>query len=317
MIDIKIRRGTADHTGVGTQASGGLDRQAGRLLGAALAIEYSLVPPTCDCNAPAVAGKSRIDTWGEVHTLSGARFMFRFPMEIVTIDGFRGLRKLSLQQLGQINLLVGPNNSGKTSVLEAMSIFCHAHDPLEWLWTARCRDMAGTDETRIQSVRWCFPRNGDLARREATLKGACKIFCGGALSLSSLRANYREIQELPTQGADSNLEGGSVPVPQRFVDGAYLDVEPRRGFEITHRIEFGNPVLLGPRTVEDPIVIRVWDDDALLEHHPSPTRGLMRVETLTPASYQIGGLHGGNHCCEGKIPDTQFSRRSSSRGSGD
>ncbi|HMK97718.1 MAG TPA: AAA family ATPase, partial [Acidimicrobiales bacterium] len=38
----------------------------------------------------------------------------------VTIHNFRGLRHLDLQDLRRINLLTGPNNIGKTSVLEAL-----------------------------------------------------------------------------------------------------------------------------------------------------------------------------------------------------
>ncbi|MEG4349562.1 AAA family ATPase [Microcoleus sp. LAD1_D3] len=45
-------------------------------------------------------------------------------LDNLTIHQFRGLRDLTLQDLGQINLLVGANNSGKTSVLEAISTHC-------------------------------------------------------------------------------------------------------------------------------------------------------------------------------------------------
>jgi AAA15 family ATPase/GTPase len=47
--------------------------------------------------------------------------MPRYSLDSVTIDGFRGLRNLRLDNLGLINILVGPNNCGKTSVLEALS----------------------------------------------------------------------------------------------------------------------------------------------------------------------------------------------------
>jgi len=56
-------------------------------------------------------------------------------LDNLTIHRFRGLRDLALQELGQINLLVGANNSGKTSVLEAISTYCRPLDPLEWLNT--------------------------------------------------------------------------------------------------------------------------------------------------------------------------------------
>ncbi|MEG4327463.1 AAA family ATPase, partial [Microcoleus sp. herbarium5] len=57
-------------------------------------------------------------------------------LDNLTIHRFRGLRDLNLQDLGQINILVGGNNSGKTSVLEAISTYCRPLDPLEWLNTS-------------------------------------------------------------------------------------------------------------------------------------------------------------------------------------
>lgn len=41
-------------------------------------------------------------------------------MRKLTIDGFRGIRDLSINRLTQVNLIVGDNNCGKTSMLEAM-----------------------------------------------------------------------------------------------------------------------------------------------------------------------------------------------------
>ncbi|MBU0719535.1 MAG: AAA family ATPase [Planctomycetes bacterium] len=40
----------------------------------------------------------------------------------LTIDGFRGFDHFEMRNLGRVNLLVGTNNSGKTSVLEAIQI---------------------------------------------------------------------------------------------------------------------------------------------------------------------------------------------------
>ena len=38
----------------------------------------------------------------------------------LTIENFRGLRKVELRGLGAVNLIVGQNNTGKTSLLEAV-----------------------------------------------------------------------------------------------------------------------------------------------------------------------------------------------------
>jgi AAA15 family ATPase/GTPase len=42
----------------------------------------------------------------------------------IKIENFRGFKHFELQQLGRINLLVGLNNSGKTSILEAVQLLC-------------------------------------------------------------------------------------------------------------------------------------------------------------------------------------------------
>ncbi|MEB3882678.1 AAA family ATPase [Lyngbya sp. CCY1209] len=45
-------------------------------------------------------------------------------LETVKIEGFRCFRTFELKKLGRLNLLVGTNNSGKTSILEAIQILC-------------------------------------------------------------------------------------------------------------------------------------------------------------------------------------------------
>lgn len=49
------------------------------------------------------------------------------------ISGFRGLRELAMSGLGRVNLLVGTNNCGKTSVLEAIHILSMPGRPLPLL----------------------------------------------------------------------------------------------------------------------------------------------------------------------------------------
>ncbi|MDM8550529.1 hypothetical protein QUF72_10640 [Desulfobacterales bacterium HSG2] len=65
-------------------------------------------------------------------------------LENLMIHRFRGLQELELSGLGRINLLVGANNSGKTSVPEAVSTYCRPLDPLEWLNTAWRREMTSS-----------------------------------------------------------------------------------------------------------------------------------------------------------------------------
>ena len=48
-------------------------------------------------------------------------------LKSVKIENFRGFKSFELQQLGRINLLVGENNTGKTSILEAIQAFMFAN----------------------------------------------------------------------------------------------------------------------------------------------------------------------------------------------
>lgn len=51
-------------------------------------------------------------------------------IERLHIDGFRGLDDLDIHPLGQLNLIIGAGNSGKTNLLEALFIFCSNGDPV-------------------------------------------------------------------------------------------------------------------------------------------------------------------------------------------
>lgn len=56
----------------------------------------------------------------------------------VQIKGFRGLKDFSMKDLGRINLLVGTNNSGKSSILEALELMS-SRGSLRSIWTATAR----------------------------------------------------------------------------------------------------------------------------------------------------------------------------------
>ena len=51
-------------------------------------------------------------------------------IESLQVEGFRAFQKFSMSGLGRINLIVGENNSGKTSVLEAVQLVASRGDLL-------------------------------------------------------------------------------------------------------------------------------------------------------------------------------------------
>ena len=119
--------------------------------------------------------------------------MAQFSFDNVSIHGFRGLRQLRLENLGRINLLVGENNCGKTSVLEAMSVLCDPFNPHEWLSMVTRRDFGGLDENRVQSLRWCFEQSSEMSDSVPQTRDAkCEIECSGKSTVCRLHATYRE-----------------------------------------------------------------------------------------------------------------------------
>jgi len=85
--------------------------------------------------------------------------------EIILRD-FRGFTQLELKNLGRLNLVVGRNNSGKTSLLEGIELICDVHrlgDPTSLL---RTKPSDGGEQLR----RWLV-RDGSGA--ESELHGVC------------------------------------------------------------------------------------------------------------------------------------------------
>jgi AAA15 family ATPase/GTPase len=89
-------------------------------------------------------------------------------LENITIHQFRGPRELELKNLRQINLLVGINNSGKTSVLEALSIYCHPLDLKVWLNTARQREQEYrvSRTPYLDSLQWLFTHDAMIEQEQ-------------------------------------------------------------------------------------------------------------------------------------------------------
>ena len=71
----------------------------------------------------------------------------------LSIQGFRGIKGLSIPQLGRVTLITGKNNTGKSSILEALRIYTHNAAPylIYDILTAREEHIRGTDEEERSS----------------------------------------------------------------------------------------------------------------------------------------------------------------------
>jgi len=80
----------------------------------------------------------------------------------ISIESFRGLENVKLEGLKQVNLLVGGNNSGKTSILEAIAVLYAGTDVAQWLDVSLVREVrtfASSPDSMslLDTISWMFP----------------------------------------------------------------------------------------------------------------------------------------------------------------
>jgi ABC-type branched-subunit amino acid transport system ATPase component len=76
------------------------------------------------------------------------------PMRIqsLSIQDFRGFRRFEMKDLGRINLIVGANNSGKTTVLEAINLLAANGDtPAIWSMLLQRGEASGAERSATDS----------------------------------------------------------------------------------------------------------------------------------------------------------------------
>lgn len=186
----------------------------------------------------------------------------------LTIEGFRGFERFHFPKLARVNLLVGPNNSGKTTVLEAVEILA-ASDPAAIFSGLQRRQELRTEpapaidyqalfhgfETKVgngfgvEATGWP-PFRCSIVRPSADFLSISKPSLGGDLEFETQEGTRRQLRPEPIGLTASRVEGTLKPPPileTPFVSAA------------------GGPPVLGPmwdRVARDPEVER-WVVDAL------------------------------------------------------
>ncbi len=151
------------------------------------------------------------------------------PISELEVTQYRGLRDFSLKGLGRVNLLVGANNSGKTSVLEAISLAASPLDP--WIWRRVAARREPMDWMRLRSVaerlRWLFPQHASKGP-DAGYDGRIKISIAGRSPLRAMEARYQALRSaIEAAPGESRDESGTGDRPKRSGErrGAKIDIE--------------------------------------------------------------------------------------------
>ena len=200
----------------------------------------------------------------------------------LTIRRFRGLRDVELSGLGQVSILVGENDAGKTSVLEALKLYSAPESPWTWIETAGQREPRSFT-SRVDRLRYLFPgeREGGQTGVEG---GTIEVMGVGAFEPRGFTAICRHLcgSEAERAREEEGICGRDEFVPP--------DLE-RRGIEISVKPRYEterSPASKHEETTAERS-FTFWDDQRLW----SAARGsLSRSECLviTPYDHWIDRL---------------------------
>ncbi len=142
----------------------------------------------------------------------------------VHIQNFRQFRDLELKNLGRINLITGQNNTGKTSLLEALNLVLAPNDPWVVATHAFLRGLGRLDVEGSHAWGFIF-RDGDV--ENSILLQATRF--GGhcdKLTINTLRDDQLTIDDgIATTGASSSSTISTLSAPSRGLGYIYESVD--------------------------------------------------------------------------------------------
>jgi AAA15 family ATPase/GTPase len=198
------------------------------------------------------------------------------------INSFRGLKGLNLSDLGWINILVGKNNSGKTTILEAISIACNPLDPFQWIGTSERRLNIGRTHTALrpslESIKWLFPQE-DSNLEERQYQGEIKIDASGRKTIS-VKATISEIYGIGAIKTDGIEEGISTSEDLNTSEAEFA----RSGVELEIRATAPSDDIqpnLFDYEIEE--IFQFWEDERFIQRMRVRAKALLNHVTVYPS----------------------------------
>jgi len=140
------------------------------------------------------------------------------------LNNFRNYRNLDIEFSPDINLISGNNGSGKTNILEAVSIisnlksFRQSNDSVMKMWSSDhyyCRGEAEGLEFSLFEVG--FYRDMDHTKKKIKIDGS---------EIRKVSEYYGNLITVPFIPADINIPGGSPDLKRRYIDSVISKLYP-------------------------------------------------------------------------------------------
>jgi len=199
--------------------------------------------------------------------------------EKIIITKFRGLKNIELSEIGNINLLVGSNNSGKTSILESISTYCRPLDPMEWLNTGWRREIKSSRIPMLDALKWLFPQTADCDP-ESLYKGETLVSASGNFDVIEVSADYKEI-----------LGTVDITEPEKSSEDDEFPYNPddiRRGADLTLTASVRDSSIFDSKESFSE-KFQIWENERFVKRRISKEYTLP-VATVTPFSHRVEPL---------------------------
>lgn len=221
------------------------------------------------------------------------------------ILNYRGFRRFSLNTLGQVNLVVGPNNSGKSSFLEAVYLFA-SEGTLEAILNVLYQRrefvydldsfLHDTNLSGGYQIQYMFTRHGNneiIIQSEADQDKNICFNLGESNDLSVIKSASRELSKLNIEGVaysilsvtysppdfDPNLDNNILrgfPV----LNGKILPYSPQLNhYSILNVLSTEQPAILITASVFQPTTLNyLWADITLTPKEDKIIQALQLIE---------------------------------------
>lgn len=199
------------------------------------------------------------------------------PVSALDIVSYRSLRELRLVDVGKVNLFVGGTNTGKTSVLESLSLLLDPFDVLVWSRVANRREpspFAAMASSNVDRLRYLFPADD---RRI----GAVSISLAGRHPLRSFVANAEEVR---------GLRPSRVVVDEDDDEAHAQAIEAqveRRGLRLSVVATINDEI--GQRTFfpETSVDFTVWEGESVFALRRPRLPGRLPLRVVTPYDHWL------------------------------
>ncbi|MEG5060508.1 AAA family ATPase [Microcoleus sp. A2-C5] len=193
------------------------------------------------------------------------------------ISGYRALKSVNLSQLGQVNIFVGDNNAGKTSILEAISILCNPLDPFQWLEVSQRRLYLGRSQLmrlrpNIEALKWIFNQKIGASNDEL-YQTEFQIEANGTAPIHELRAKLGEIYGSGVEkNNQKNFEEDTSPPELESV---------RAGLELEIAVNLGSAQLDLFSSETETEIFQFWENERFVQRRRN--KPIVKNATIFPS----------------------------------